>query len=218
MAILVELCNRALAIVAKGQIVSLTEGSFEARECARAAQPLLDEMILWSDNMPLGRRRVVLAEVENDRPAEWLHAYAAPNDMGTPLAIRSVEDAATDLPEAGPYNFPPQAGLPLRYLHENGKIYSNVDTAMLVYTGDSLSASDLDGLMRKAFVDELALRISMPLTKDPKIVQSLVTPAEISRARAIAHEENKMGLRQVSYVSDAELARMGYLDPALGIL
>lgn len=212
MASLIELCNRALAIVAKGQIASLNEGSFEARECARAAQPLLDEMVLWSDNIPLGRRRVVLAEMANDRPAEWLHAYAAPSDFGMPIAIRRVEDDASELPEAGPYNFPPQAGLPLRYLHENGKIYCNVDTATLIYTVDTLVVTDLDALMQKAFVNELALRISMPLTKDPKIVQSLAAPAEVARARAIAFQENKMGQRQVSYVSDAELARMGYLE------
>lgn len=211
MASLIELCNRALANVAKGQIASLNEQSLESRECVRFAQPLLDEMIAWSDNMPLGRRRVVLAEVANDRPAEWSYAYAQPSDMETPIAIRRVEEAGRALPEGGPFNFPLQDGFPLRFQIEGATIYSNVPTATLIYTASTIDASELGGLMQKAFVDELAARIAMPLTKDPKVGQALFNVAEMSRARAIAHEENKMPQRQVTYVSDAELARMGLL-------
>lgn len=212
MASLIELCNRALANVAKGQIASLNEQSLESRECVRWAQPLLDEIIGWSDNMPLGRRRVVLAELVNDRPAEWSFAYAMPSDMETPIAIRRVEDAAQGLPEAGPFNFPLQDGLPLRFQIEGDKIYSNVPTATLIYTASTIEARELGGLMQKAFVDELSVRIAMPLTKDPKVGGALANVAELSRARAIAHEENKMPQRQVAYVSDAELARRGLLE------
>lgn len=211
MASLIELCNRSLAAVAKGQIASLNEQSIEARECVRFAQPLLDEMIGWSDNMPLGRRRVVLAEVTNDRPSEWLFAYAKPSDMETPLAIRLGEDPAQCLPEGGPFNFPLQDGFPLRFLLEGDKLYSNVATATLIYTAASIQASELSGLMQKAFVDELAVRIATPLTKDPKVGAALANVAELSRARAVAHEENKMPQRQTAYVSDAELARMGIM-------
>ncbi|KPH66954.1 hypothetical protein [Novosphingobium sp. ST904] len=211
MASLIELCNRSLAAVAKGQIASLNEQSIEAGECVRFAQPLLDEMIGWSDNMPLGRRRVVLAEVTNDRPSEWLFAYAKPSDMETPLALRRREDPAQCLPEGGPFNFPLQDGFPLRFLLEGDKLYSNVATATLIYTAASIQASELSGLMQKAFVDELAVRIATPLTKDPKVGAALANVAELSRARAVAHEENKMPQRQTAYVSDAELARMGIM-------
>lgn len=212
MASLIELCNRALANVAKGQIASLNEQSLESRECVRWAQPLLDEIIGWSDNMPLGRRRVVLAELVNDRPAEWSFAYALPSDMETPIAIRRVEQGGRALPEGGPFNFPLQDGLPLRFQIEGDKIYSNVPTATLIYTASTIEARELGGLMQKAFVDELSVRIAMPLTKDPKVGGALANIAELSRARAIAHEENKMPQRQVTYVSDAELARLGLLE------
>ncbi|MFC0204730.1 hypothetical protein [Novosphingobium soli] len=211
MASLIELCNRALANIAKGEIASLNEASPEAKQCVRFAQPLLDEMIAWSDQMPLGRRRVALAELPNDRPSEWLHAYAKPSDMGTPLAIRRQADDAHFLPEGGPYNFPTQEGQGLRFLLEGGKIYSNVETATLIYTAASLQAAELGALMQEAFVNELAVRISMPLTKDPKVKQALIPLARESRAAAIAHEENKMTQRQVAYTSEAELARLGLL-------
>lgn len=209
MAALIDLCNRALAAVAKGQIASLGEVSLEARECVRHAQPLLNEMIEWSDSIPLGRKRVVLAQVANDRPAEWLYCYQAPADMGMPLGIRRVENAATDLALGGPGNFPWQDSVPLAYLYEGDKIYSNVDAATLIYMRSSIDASELSAQMQKAFVDALAARIAMPLTKDPKIEAACDAKAERSRPRALAYEENKAPLRQQDYVSDAEYARLG---------
>lgn len=211
MASLIDLCNRALANIAKGHIDSPNEQTPEARECKRYAQPLLDEMISWSDSMPLGRRRVVLAELQNGRPAEWRYAYAAPSDMATPLAIRRQEDAAQCLPEGGYSNFPRQDAQGLRFLLEQDVIYSNVPAATLIYMASTIASSDLGALMQKAFEDELAVRISMPLTKDPKVKQALIPLARESRALAIAHEENKMPQRQVTYTSEAELARMGLL-------
>lgn len=211
MASLIELCNRALASIAKAQIASLNEPSLEARECFRSAQPLLDEIITWSDNMPLGRKRVVLAQLTNDRHAEWLYAYALPSDFESPIAIRRVEDAATSLPEGGPFDFPVQDTYPLAYLIDGDKLYTNVPGATLAYVRSTLDASELSGQMQKAFVDELAVRIATPLTKDPKVEAAKTQVAELSRARAVAHEENKMHQRQTNYTSEAELARMGIM-------
>jgi hypothetical protein len=96
-------------------------------------------------------KRQALASVANDRPAEWLYAYAEPADMAQPLALRQVEDAATDLPIAGPYPFPFQDAIPLAYLHEGGRIYANVPTATLVYARNSLEAGDMPPLVARAF-------------------------------------------------------------------
>ena len=210
MASLIDLCNRALAAIAKGQIASLAEQSLEARECKRFAQPLLNEMADWSDLIPLGRRRVALALMPNDRPAEWNYRYAAPADMAQPIAIRTVEPAAGALPTGGPYNFPLQDAVPLPFSHEAGAIYTNVEGATLIYTRNEIQATELPPLLQKAFTDELAARIAMPLTKDAKIAQALANVAQVSRLAALTDEENKSDRRQVRYISEAEYARMGY--------
>lgn len=209
MAALIDLCNRALAAVAKGQIASLGEVSLEARECVRHAQPLLNEMIEWSDSIPLGRRRVALAQVANDRPAEWLYCYQSPADMGTAIAVRRMEDDASCLPLGGPWNFPRQDAERLAFLVEGDTLYTNVEAATLIYMRSSIEAHELSPLMQSAFVDALAARIAMPLSKDPKLVNALDAMAERSRVRALANEENKAPLRQTSYMSEAELARLG---------
>jgi len=210
MAALIDLCNRALAAVAKGQIASIDEASLEARECKRFAQPLLNEIADWSDLIPLGRKRVALAELANDRSAEWLYRYAAPSDMAQPIAIRSVEAAAASLPTGGPYNFPLQEAITLSFTHEEGAIYTNVPGATLIYTRNQIDVTELSPLMQKAFADELAARIAMPLTKDVKVAQTLANAAMYSRTAALTDEENKTDRRQIRFTSEAEYARMGY--------
>jgi hypothetical protein len=111
MAQLIDICNRALALIAAGQIADLAEGSIEAREAARFAPSLLAELADWAD-WPFARARVVLAQVANDRPAEWLYAYALPTAMARPIAVRAVEADAASLPLGGPFPFPVQDALP----------------------------------------------------------------------------------------------------------
>lgn len=210
MASLIDLCNRALAAVAMGQIASLGEESLEARECRRFAQPLLNEMADWSDIIPLGRKRVVLAETPNDRASEWLYRYAAPSDMAQPIAIRAKADPAERLPLGGPFNFPLQDAVTLAFIYEEGAIYTNVPDATLIYARNQIDAAELSPLMQKAFCDELAARVAMPLTKEAKIAQALANVAASSRVTALTDEENKTERRQIRYTSEAEFARMGY--------
>lgn len=210
MAALLQLCNRALRAIAAGEIAAFSEPSIEAKNANAEAQPLLNEMAEWSDTFGFGRKRVVLAEIDNDRPAEWLYAYAVPSDLGTPIAVRMVEDAAYGLPLGGPFTFPGQDQEPLAFVHEEGRIYSNVETATLVYTKSEIAASELSPLGQKAFVDELAARLAVPVKKaGGNDAQQLRKMAEVSRARWVADEENKTPRRETGYVSEVEYARAG---------
>ena len=207
---IITLCNQALAEIAKGEIGDLDEGSLEARACSRFAPGLLEEMVEWSDCLPFAKKRVMLAGITNDRPAEWLYAYAPPDDMATPMAIREQEDEATYLPIYGPGTFPHQDAYPAAFAFDGGVIYTNVENATLIYSRDTLEAGDLPPLGQRAFVLALAARIAMPLTKDVKIGAAVEQRAEIARARFIADEENKAPRQDVRYVSEAEWARLGY--------
>jgi hypothetical protein len=210
MAALIQLCNRALRAIAAGEIAAFSEPSIEAKNANAEAQPLLNEMAEWSDAFGFGRKRVVLAEIDNDRPAEWLYAYTAPSDLGTPIAVRMVEDDAYGLPLGGPFTFPDQERQPLAFVHEEGRIYSNVETATLIYTRAEIAASELSPLGQKAFVDELAARLAVPVKKaGGNDVQQLRKMAEASRARWVADEENKTPRREAGYISEVEYARAG---------
>jgi hypothetical protein len=208
MAQLIDICNRALAQIAAGQIADFAEGSIEAREANRFALPLLAELAEWAP-WPWARTRVVLAEVVNDRPAEWLHAYAAPTNLAQPIALRAMEDAATALPSGGPFPFPLQDAAPLAFLYEAGRIYANVANATLVYVRSNVAAQELPPLVARAFELELAARLALPVKKDATAAQTLARAAEMARMRAIADEANKHGERPARFASEAELARAG---------
>lgn len=206
---LIDLCNRALASIAAGSIASLDEGSIEARECLRYAQALLDEMADWSSDLPLLERRQTLALLENDRASEWLYCYALPADCADPLTIREALDAATFAPMTGPHNFPLVDQESNAFTVANGKLYCNVETAILVYSKAGLSAAELSPLGGRAFETELAARVCFPIKKDAKMAQTMAQYADIARRRWLADEENKRPRRQTRYVSEAEYARWG---------
>ncbi|MCW1985073.1 UNVERIFIED_ORG: hypothetical protein M2348_000784 [Sphingomonas sp. R1F5B] len=216
MAQLIDICNRALAQIAAGQIADFAEGSIEAREANRFAKPLLAELAEWAP-WPWARARIALAEIANDRPAEWLHAYAAPTNLSQPLAVRAVEDDAATLPAGGAFPFPLQDAAPLAFLYEAGRIYTNVANATLVYVRSNVTAPELPPLVARAFELELAARLALPVKKDASAAQALARAAELARMRAIAEEANKRGDRPAHYVSEAEMARAGLSflgDPA----
>jgi len=208
MATLDDICNLALAEIAAGPIVDVTDNSIEAREVSRFAAPLLTELSLWSD-WSWAVTRLALTEVTNDRPAEWTHAYSVPANCARPLAIRPMQCEARHLPHGGPFPFPVQDAIPLAFLHEGGLIYTNVWSATLVYVAVLTDPTVLPPLVQRAFVLELAARVAVPIRKDTDLAREVGQMAEIARARAIAEDYNQRVRRPASYVSDAAFARAG---------
>lgn len=208
MATLVDICNMALAEIAAGPITALSDNAIEAREVGRFALPLLAEITLWSD-WSWAVTRAVLTEITNDRPAEWLHAYQVPATCARALAVRRNEDPATSLPDAGPFPFPLQDGLPLAFLHEGGLIYSNIGTASLVFTAMLTDPTALPPLVTRAFVLELAARVAVPVRKDIGLARQLASAAELARDRAIAEDRNQRAAAGLRFASEAALARAG---------
>ncbi len=208
MATLDDIGNMALAEIAAGPIVDVTDNSIEAREVSRFALPLLTEVSQWSD-WSWAVTRAALTAIINDRPAEWTQAYSVPANCARPLAIRQMQQDALLLPPGGPYPFPVQDAVPLAFLHEGGLIYSNVCNATLVYVAVLTDPTILPPLVQRAFVLELAARVAIPIRKDTGLARELGEMAELARARAIAEDYNQRVRRPASYVSDAAYARAG---------
>lgn len=209
MASLIQIANEALAEIAAGSIASFDENSRESAEVNRFFGPLLEELLDWCE-WPWARRQVVLASVPNDRPAEWLYAYAKPIDCTQAIAVREVKTAPGVLPLYGPFTLPWQDTSPIRFIVEADKIYTNAENATLFYSTNDIPANALPALVRRAFALELAARIAYPVKKDVKLQDMLIRKAEVARQRAIADEENKNPRLMTRYVSDAEYARLGF--------
>jgi len=210
---LITACNSALAKLAKDRITAFDGSSLEAQYCEQFVQELLDEMADWTA-WPQLIERTSLALVSNDRAAEWLYAYALPTDLGEPIAIRKPEDDATALPELSPpYTLPHQDRYNYGFKIEGGKLYTNVENAIFVYSSDEMTAAKWTPKMRRAFIDEMAYRLGPPLGKLPmNKLDMLRQEALLAKLEAIADAENKNERRQVNHISDGEFARMGFLE------
>lgn len=205
----VALYNQAMVELAAPAIASLNEPSKEARSCNAVAFVIMEELLDWTD-WHWTETYQVLASVPNDRPAEWLFAYALPADCTAPIAVRGVEAAATRLPLGGPATFPAQAAIPLAFTVSNGKVYTNVETATLVY--NRTANFQLPPLVARAYVLELAARTCYDIKKDRKLKADLRQEAAFAKADAIADEQNKRPRQAPRWISDAEYARAGIME------
>lgn len=205
----VALYNQAMVELAAPAIASLNEPSKEARSCNAVAFVIMDELLDWTD-WHWTETYQVLALVVNDRPAEWLFSYALPADCAAPIAVRGVEPAATVLPLGGPRTFPGQVAIPLAFTISNGKVYTNVETATLVYNRSG--HFQLPPLVARAYVLELAARTCYDIKKDRRLKAELRQEAAFAKAEAIADEQNKRPRMSPRWVSDAEYARMGVME------
>ena len=73
-----DICNMALSSIGQGRIVSLTEDSETARQCA-IYYDLLRKSLLDTFRWGFAERSKKLAEVNAEMPG-WDHVYAVPND------------------------------------------------------------------------------------------------------------------------------------------
>ncbi len=205
--------NQAVAELPASQIASLAENSLEARECRRFYPQIIAEMLEAPHDWSFQNKREILAETTNDRPNEWAYAYAVPSDMATPIRIiPDLEALGLGLPVAlsgEPYaetwaSFVTRYEAP--YLIQNGKLYTNVETATLEYGINDITEAVIPALTVRAIAIDLASRLAMPVKKDKDLRQRLTQEAELWWQRAIADDEN----RQPSWYPDP-----GYIPEAI---
>ena len=143
---IVSICNLALSNIGKDNIASLSEMSAEARAC-RQFYDVTRDMLLQAYPWRFAGKTVTLARVANDQAARWSYAYQRPTDC---LKIRSM---------GGGGCFDAQGSL----------IYSGASPAVLSYTYRVEDPALFSPLFADALSWQLAVRLAMPLTRDPKM-------------------------------------------------
>lgn len=174
----VEICNLALSHIGKPAINALSEQGASANECNRHYAQARDKVLTKGGfDWRISRRRVALAQVTNDRTAEWGYAYARPADC---LSLRAIKDA-NGLPERGGYEFE-QMG---------STIYTRVSPAFAIYSRRVTDTATFSPLLVDAIAWELASRIALPLTKDSGLRNNAIEMARASLIEAQVHDANQ---------------------------
>lgn len=176
----VSICNMALANIAKpDEIQSLDEDSAEAKACKRFYGQTLTAMIEaypWR----FAGKTAALAEIVNVKPKRWARAYQRPSDC---RKVRRLTDALM-LPDVD------AVGVPLEI--EGSTIFCNVAPAYLEYTADQTDPTKFSGLFVEALSWQLAVKLAMPLTRDPKVRADAYQLAERTTVAAQIHDANEV--------------------------
>lgn len=144
----ISICNLALSNLGKDNINDLGEPTAEARACNQFYDHTCAALL---QGYPWGfaGKSVTLAAVANDKPKLWGYAYERPTDC---LKVRYIE---------------PDAGVPYDILGQ--RIYCDLSPAVLHYTFRLTDPTKYPPLFVEALSWHLAVRLAMPMTRDPKV-------------------------------------------------
>ena len=161
MASVVSICNLALSNIGKDNINALTDAGAEARACSQFYDHTRDTLLQGYPWRFAGKTQA-LAQITNDKPGQWGFAYSRPVDCLKVRWVRpkySADDRALTQQEE------------ISFQHEvDGQvIYCNLSPALLRYTSRAADPTRFTPLFVDALAWHLAVRLAMPLTRDPKV-------------------------------------------------
>lgn len=203
----VAICNRALSRLKESPIASMSQGGVAARECRTWYKPTV-RWLLEEHDWGLATKRSPLAALAvNDRPNEWLYAYAAPTDLAFPIDIIPFNDSGA----IGYYQGLKQFALPrlARFRRAGSTIYSSVPGAYLDHT----SLAVTEALFNEQFVNVidlyLASRLAIGMRGNEKMRDSYAQQGLTALQNAKAKNLNEQRQTYGDAMSDGERARMG---------
>lgn len=200
--------NMALGDCPADRVDLVEENSLQAITC-RDHYPEALKLLLEDHDYDFAVERVTLAAVANDRSNEWRFAYQLPSDLAKPLHLLPfpADTVGAHYPRFGSYRAM-EGKVPMRIA--NGRIYANVERAVLEFVTNAPSEARFTALFARALALELASRIVMPLLTSEKRQTALIRKAEIARERAKAADMNRDSESVLDFVSQEYLARMGF--------
>lgn len=205
MASTVDICNLALAHLGDdANIASINppEATPQAAHCARFYPIALNEL-LEQHSWSFATKRANLALLAETPPPTWLYVYALPSDHLNAARVLDPTDYAAqdilpptwldDCNENRPLISPDNDAKPfvIETLASGAQvIYTNVQNAILVYTAKVTDTTKFSALFTTALSYKLASYVGGPLTKDPKLVMSMIQMAATYQAKAEASDAN----------------------------
>lgn len=220
-----SICNGALDELPATAIQSINDPDDEgALACRRNYSNVFEDLI---DHHPYDAaiRRDVGAVTTNEREGEWLFCYQYPTEART--IMRVLPNYATTYsingapilagqmlaPLVG--YFPQDVGVP--YVVAAGKIYTNLEFAVIEYVAANPDLSLFSPLFHRSFELALAARICMSVIKSRSRKKELQADAELWEGRAMADDLNNAPKRYDAFPSEEALVRNDMMgDPSYG--
>lgn len=205
----ISICNAALGRISQQKVSgTLTSPvNFIASTCAEA-YPRVVRTLLEQHHFGLATRRVALVEQTNDRPSEWLAAYAPPSDMAFPVTVLPYGVGQVQYYPALNGLIAKVNGFPI-FLHSGGVIYSIVAWATLEYVSLNITEQDFNQTFENLVITFLASILAEPIVKDRALAKDLYEEGMGKLNWAIAQSLNATQPRYGDMPTETELERGG---------
>jgi hypothetical protein len=190
----VGICNLALSNIGKPDIQDINEASAEALACKRFYDQTL-AVLLEKYPWRWAQHTAALAEVTNTKSNRWLKAFRRPSDCRKLLYVCDELMLDADDRHASPYAI------------EGATIYCDIETAYAVYIKDQTDPTKFPALFVEALSWHLAVRLAMPLTRDPKMRADAYQLAERTTAMAEAMDANEQRENTDTFVEAIEVRK-----------
>lgn len=184
---IVSICNLALSNLGKENIQALTDAGAEARACRQFYEHTRDTLLQiypWR----FAGATLSMAAVENDRDGQWSFAYSRPNDCLKIRALRGSLSASAVAPGGMDGTSDPS----VKYETDGALIYCNLSPAMLRYTMRMVDPTTFPPLFVEALSWHLAVKLAMPLTRDPKVRADAYQLAMVTQGKAEMADANEV--------------------------
>lgn len=204
----VDICRAALAALGTRQtITSIDEKSTEARAC-KAWYDLTLDGLQRSADFNFTRRKVALAQVDEDAPDGWRYSYSVPAQClkvhvlsaSMITYIPPVNDAIKQL-KIIPVDYEVAA------VDSGGRIYCNLSPVYCVFAQRVTTVDSWDVGFRNAMVMSLAAAIAFPITQKSSIATVLAQKAKDALSEALASDGNEANQNYMEHVPDWIAAR-----------
>lgn len=180
----VSICNLALSNVGKDNINDLSEASAEAKACNQFYEVVRD-LLLQTYPWRFAGKTASLASLTNDKPGAWGYAYRRPIDCLKVRWIRPEYSADDPAPQTL------QQEIMNPYEIEGSMFYCNLSPCFLRYTFKLTDPTRYSPLFVEALSWHLAVRLAMPLTRDPKVRADAYQLAIRAADTASVHDANE---------------------------
>lgn len=217
----VKICNRALSRLKESPIATMDQGGVAARECRTWYKPTVRWLLEEHDWQLAAKRSPLTALAVNDRPMEWLYAYAAPVDLAYIVDIIPFNDSGA----IGYYQGLKQFTLPRtqRFKREGSVIYSSVPGAYVAHTSLDVTEAEFNEQFVNVIDLYLASRIAIGLRGSEKMRDAYAQQGLTALQNAKAKNLNEQRQTYGDAMSDSERSRLGgseygggYTYPVLG--
>ena len=202
----VEIVNNALGLISESKTIASFDDAGHNATVARRWYKRVVARLLEMHHWNLATKRDALVAIDNPRSAEWLYAYATPDDMAFPVGISLASGVSSVSYYRGLAGLIAMTyGKPIFQFH-NGSLYSNM-TGDLEYVSYDITEADFNNTFEDIVTLMLASRFALEIPKNKDMSDELAQQANSAINVAITQNLNSGNRQYGNIVSEAELAR-----------